>query len=185
MKNNSRIFLGAFLILLAFAATFCARPQDQVQEAPPSQSTYSDPFAYCTAVGTIDAPDARYTGEAMPETIINGFKSAAGLQESTMPLEQFQKSTFWRCMGGQVYACNVGANLPCQSKANTNKTATAEMGDFCKANPDSDFIPMAVTGHDTIYSWHCVKDAPEVQEQISEVDASGFLANIWYPLQQP
>jgi hypothetical protein len=88
--------------------------------------------------------------------------------------------TIWRCMGGKVYACNFGANLPCDSKANTDKTPTQAMADFCKQTPDADFIPMYITGHETIYSWHCVKDQPALLEQISQVDDAGYIANIWY-----
>src|SRR5215213_4012987 len=37
--------------------------------------TYSDPFAYCAAVGTLDEPDARYTGEAVPDVIAEGIRA--------------------------------------------------------------------------------------------------------------
>ena len=144
------------------------------------QETYNDSFAYCAAVGTIDAPDARYTGPQISDEIINGYKAAAGLESSTEPMEMFKKTTIWRCMNNQVYVCNFGANLPCDSKANTDRTPSSAMEDYCKANPDSDFIPMSVTGHETIYSWHCVKDNPDVLDQIEEVDAAGYLKNIWY-----
>ncbi len=146
----------------------------------PAAQSFADPFAYCAAVGTVDTPDARYTGPKVPDQIINGYKQAAGLQASTEPQEMFQKLTIWRCMGGKVYACNFGANLPCDSKANTSKTPTQAMLDFCKATPNSDFIPMAATGHDTIYSWRCVNDQPQVLQQIGQVDAEGYLAQIWY-----
>lgn len=149
----------------------------------PVQETFDDPFAYCAAVGTIDAPDARYTGPQVSDAIINGFKIAAGLENSTEPLEMLRKTTIWRCMDQQVYACNFGANLPCDSKANTDKTPSTAMEDYCQANPDSEVIPMSVTGHDTIYSWHCVESAPELLDQIDEVDAAGYLARIWYPIQ--
>jgi hypothetical protein len=99
-------------------------------------------------------------------------------------MDMFRKMTIWRCMDGRVYACNFGANLPCDAKANTDKTPTPEMADFCKANPEVDFIPMYVTGHNTIYSWRCVKGAPELLDQIAQVDAAGYLANIWYPIAQ-
>jgi Tol biopolymer transport system component len=151
-------------------------------EPAPVQQTYDDPFAYCAAVGTMDMPDARYTGPQISEEIINGFKVAAGLEESTMPMDMFEKMTIWRCMNGQVYACNFGANLPCNSKANTDKTPSPVMEDYCKANPDSEFIPMSVTGHSTIYSWYCVKDTPELLDQIENVDAAGYLAQIWYSI---
>jgi len=40
--------------------------------------TYTDPFAYCSAVGTIDAPDSRYTGDPVSLAIIQGYLKAAG-----------------------------------------------------------------------------------------------------------
>jgi hypothetical protein len=42
---------------------------------------------------------------------------------------------------------------------------------------------MSVTGHDIIYSFHCVQEAPELLEQIAQVDAAGYLANIWYAIE--
>jgi len=190
MKKGSLLFVSILLALLATAVTFCsprANTVETVTLAPsstttPVQETYSDPFAYCAAVGTVDKPDARYTGPQITEQIINGYKTAAGLEASTEPMEMLMKTTIWRCMDSQVYACNFGANLPCDSKANTDKTPSQAMEDFCKANPNADFIPMSETGHDTIYSWHCVKGTPEVMDQIAEVDAAGYLANIWYPI---
>ena len=85
-------------------------------------------------------------------------------------------------MEHKVYACNFGANLPCDSKANTDKNPTPGMADFCKENQYADFIPMAVTGHTTIYSWHCVKDTPTLLDQIERVDAAGYLSGIWYAI---
>ncbi|HTP03127.1 MAG TPA: hypothetical protein VMJ64_17250 [Anaerolineales bacterium] len=143
-------------------------------------ASFSDPRAYCAAVRTIDKPDARYTGNAVPDAVINGFERAAGLESTTEPMEMLRKTTIWRCMNGKVYACNFGANLPCDSKANTSRSPTQPMTDYCKANPGSDFIPMSVTGHDTVYSWHCATDMPEILEQTSQVDAAGYLAQIWY-----
>lgn len=150
----------------------------------PTQEGYNDPFAYCAAIGTIDTPDARYTGLQINDEIIDGYKTAAGLGSSTEPMEMFKKTTIWRCMNNRVYACNFGANLPCSSKANTDRTPSPAIKDYCKTNPDSDFIPMSVTGHETIYSWHCAKDAPEVLDRIEKVDVAGYLANIWYQSRQ-
>jgi hypothetical protein len=163
------IFAAACLLVLAAA---CA------------SKTYSDPFVYCTAMGTIDQPDARYSGEKVSDAVIEGYKQAAGLQDSTEPSDIWKQATVWRCMDKQVYACNFGANLPCTSKANTNKTPTQAMSDFCKENPGSDFIPMAVTGHDTVYNWSCVKDTATAGEQLSQVDAAGFISNIWYKIEK-
>jgi hypothetical protein len=35
-------------------------------------ASFSDPFAYCAAVGTADTPGPRYTGPAMPEAVARG-----------------------------------------------------------------------------------------------------------------
>jgi len=145
--------------------------------------TFSDPFSYCDAVGTIDTPDARYAGIQIPDEIINGFKKAAGLEVSTEPIDMFKKATIWRCMDNKVYACNFGANLPCNSKANTDKTPTQAMEEYCAANSGSDFIPASVTGHTTIYSWRCAKSTPELLDQIEKVDAAGYWAQIWYKIE--
>ena len=145
--------------------------------------TFADPFAYCAAVDTMDGPDARYTGPHIPDPVINGFKRAAGLESSTEPMDMLRQTTIWRCMDRKVYACNFGANLPCDLKANIDRTPSPGLAEYCKSNPDSEVVPMSVTGHDTIYSWRCVKDTPQVLDQISQVDAAGYLSQIWYLIQ--
>lgn len=188
MKNFSfHITLFMLMVMLLSACVPGTQKASLTPTLPastltPTAETFTDPFAYCSAMGTIDSPDARYTGTAVPDEIINGFKQAAGLGSSTEPMDMLRQTTIWRCMDSKVYACNFGANLPCDSKANTEKTPAQELKDFCAANPDSDSIPMSVTGHETIYSWHCVGDSPEILDQIAEVDAAGFIANIWYEI---
>jgi hypothetical protein len=85
-------------------------------------------------------------------------------------------------MDGSVYACFVGANLPCDAKANTDKTPTQEEIDYCQQNPNSDFIPAAVTGRETVYKWSCVNGAPNIVKQIFYPDAQGFLSEFWYEI---
>ncbi len=182
-KHLKLVYLAALLLLLVAAA--CSPAATAVQPAPatadPAKS-FTDPFEYCLAVGTIDKPDARYTGDAVTDDIIEGYKQSAKLTDSTMPSEQWKKATIWRCMGGRVYACNFGANLPCDSKAETDKTPTQAVKDFCGTEPDAEFIPMAVTGHATVYNWRCTKGEPVIVEQIVQPDEAGFLSDIWYPV---
>jgi hypothetical protein len=147
-------------------------------------ASYSDPFIYCTAVGTIDTPDNRYSGPAIPDAIAQGLKTASGASTDA-PLQIFKNGSYWRCMGGKVYACFVGANLPCDSKANTDKTPTSAESDYCKSNPNSDFIPAAVTGHDTIYAWRCKNDTPAIDKQVFHVDSQGYIQEIWYQIPSP
>jgi hypothetical protein len=148
---------------------------------PTRTSNFTDAWAYCAAIGAIDAPDARYTGPKMPDAIVQGLRKASGAAADA-PDEWFTNGSFWRCMDGKVVACTVGANLPCTSKANTDKTPTQAESDFCQANPDSVGIPASVTGHDTIYSWNCQKDIPVIDQQVFHVDARGFIAEIWYAI---
>jgi hypothetical protein len=146
--------------------------------------TWKDPFAYCAAVLNIDAPDARYTGSKMPESIARGLQTALHAPKSA-PLGVFQENSFWRCMNGKVWACTVGANLPCQEKADTSRTASAGMADFCRENPDDDAIPMFVTGRATVYQWRCKGGKPAIVKETTKVDARGFLADIWYEIPKP
>jgi len=81
-------------------------------------------------------------------------------------------------MDGSVYACFVGANLPCETKANTDRTPTQEETNYCQQNPNSDFIPAVVTGRETAYEWRCLDGAPAIVKQLSQPDAQGFLSDI-------
>jgi hypothetical protein len=47
--------------------------------------------------------------------------------------------------------CMVGANLVCD-KADQRRAAGAT---WCRENPGATVIPMAATGHATIYEWSC------------------------------
>jgi hypothetical protein len=161
-----------------------APTQTASTQAAAQSGSYSDPFAYCAAVGTADTPDVRYTGPRMPDVVAQGLKKASGASADA-PIELFTTGAYWRCMDGKVYACTVGANLPCDSKANTDKTPTQAEIDFCQANPASDVIPAAVTGHDTIYEWSCKAGQPEVGKQVFQVDKQGYIAEIWYAIPAP
>ena len=149
-----------------------------------STGSYTDPFAYCAAVGTMDAPDERYAGPAAPEAVIEGLRAKAGIAEDA-PDDWVAPGTVWRCMDGDVWACFVGANLPCSAKADTSTTPRPEMEDFCSENPDADFIPAAVTGRATVYEWRCDGATPEVVQQLVTPDAQGFPSDIWFELTSP
>ena len=168
MRHLSKSILGLSLLVVLFLG------------ACTEQSQYDDPFAYCAAVGTIDAPDARYTGAEMPDAIVQGLINLEVVTADAP--EEFQKSATWRCIDGKVWVCHFGANLPCQEKADMSKEPTAEMEDFCEANPTADVIPAATTGRATVYDWKCVGGKPEAGEQIFRADAQGYLADFWYEL---
>jgi hypothetical protein len=166
------------------SATSTTAPNPATSTPAPQAGSYSDPFAYCAAVGTADTPDVRYTGPRMPDALAQGLKKASGASADA-PIEMFTTGAYWRCMDGKVYACTIGANLPCDSKANTDKTPTQPEIDFCKANPTSDVIPAAVTGHDTIYAWLCKAGQPAIDKQVFQVDKQGYIVEIWYEISAP
>jgi putative hemolysin len=148
--------------------------------AAAGQSTYSDPFVYCAAVGTVDAPDAQYDGTAMPDAIVQAM-IRQGIVTADAPAD-FQKNAVWRCMAGLVWVCHFGANLPCQEKADSSQVPSAAMQEFCTANPESESIPAAVTGRATVYEWKCAGGQPQVVSQVFQVDPRGYLADFWYEL---
>jgi len=152
--------------------------------APATAEPFDDPFAYCAAVGTMDAPDARYAGPKTPDAIARGLKTALGMPDDA-PLEPLRENSIWRCMAGRVYACAYGANLPCEEKADTSRSPTSAMSAFCRDDPAADAIPMVVTGRATVYAWRCADGAPAIERQISEADARGYLAGIWYEIARP
>lgn len=133
--------------------------------------TYADPVAYCKAVGTIDKPDSRYTGPKLPVWMAKDLNLKPG-QGKLME---------WRCAGGALLACVYGANLPCDSKANTSKKPTTAILTYCRQNPDSKFVPMYVTGHETTISWACHGSNPAVIRS-APVDAQGYAKAYWKPV---
>jgi hypothetical protein len=168
--------LTPILFLVAALLAACTPP------AAPVSTT--DPYAYCQKIQNVDTPGPQYTGPKMPQSLALALKKASGAAEDA-PLEMFIQASSWRCMDGKVYACFVGANLPCSAKANLDQTPTSAETDFCQANPQSDFIPAVVTGRETVFEWRCKNGKPETSRQLVQVDARGFIANIWYALPAP
>jgi hypothetical protein len=168
---------SACVVVLVAAATLL--PGAAARAAEPA-ARFTDPFAYCAAVGDVDAPDARWAGPKLPEAVTKG-EISLGLVNEHAP-EEFLTHAVWRCMGGKVYLCSFGANLPCEEKADTSKTPSPAMGEFCRTTPDSDFIPAYVSGRATIYDWSCKDGVPQPGRELVKPDARGFLSNIWYEL---
>jgi len=136
---------------------------------PALAQTFSDPVPYCKAVGTIDKPDARYNGPKLPEWMA---------EKLNMKPDQ-GKLMEWRCANGSVLACQYGANIPCGSKAITSQKPTQPVIDYCLQNPDSQFVPMVVTGHETTVSWACHGPRPMVIHS-AEVDSQGYQKDFWH-----
>lgn len=174
------------VLLLAITLISCGDKSNQsdtvsIKKDSETEQTYTDSFAYCKAVGNINSPDSRYVGPKVPEVIASGLQKAFGAQEGA-PLDVFIRGTYWRWMDGKVYSCNVGANLPCEEKADTSREPNQGMIDYCESNLDSEFIPAYASGRATIYEWRCKGKEPTIVKEITKPDAAGYISNIWYEI---
>jgi hypothetical protein len=127
------------------------------------------PAARCAALGTDN------TLLPVPESLAGEVNAAFG---TSMPAAMVAATTVYRCAGGQVLACTAGANLPC-GPADSSRAPSAGAVAWCKDNPDTDFIPAYVTGHETIFEWRCRGGAPAIAKQMLDVDEEGFVAQFW------
>jgi hypothetical protein len=160
---------GAFL---CFAAS---QLMTAAAEAP-----FTDAIAYCQAVGTADAPDARYSGPAVPDWMVAALFSKAEIKAQKASKVDPARAVVWRCMQGKVYAC-VQANSPICGKANQEMTPTKAMREFCANQPNAEVIPLVVIGHEdpAIYDWTCRGPKPAIARQIFTVDARGYPVELW------
>lgn len=142
---------------------------------PREAKSYTDPFAYCASIGTVDAPNSEWQGSEIPNQVIDFF-----LQKESLDPEYYGDPKFykWRCVDGSVWGCFVGVNLPCQM-ANESTEPLPETITFCQLNPDS-AVPLAAAGHNNIYLWRCEGKTPAIERQIYEVDSQGFITQYWH-----
>ncbi len=145
--------------------------------ASAARPSYNDPFAYCAAVGTTNVPDALLLSPKVPDALALAMSKGS----PNVPLDMLKKSSF-RCVGGKVLACFVGANIPCDSKASTDRTPKPDMVEFCKAQPNADTIPAVVTGRETVYEWRCTNGQPAIVRQVLQVDSRGYATDFWQAL---
>lgn len=120
------------------------------------------------------------TLQPLPATLVPQARALFGLSPE-MPAALVQKSTVYRCMNGKAWLCTSGANLAC-GKANTSRKSPGAAS-FCKENPGASMVPMAATGHDTIYQWSCAGKKARISQQIADADPRGFIAANWKPLE--
>jgi hypothetical protein len=143
-------------------------PDAQESVAP----QYRDPVAYCQAIRTIHRPDSRYIGPKLPAWMARDLN-----------LKPEQGSMMeWRCADGAVMACVYGANIPCDSTANTSQAPAQAVVDYCKHNKNSSYVPKYVTGHNSAVNWTCHVDKPVVIS-VDPTDAEGYTSAYWHRVQ--
>jgi len=145
-----------------------------------ADAPFTDAVAYCRGVGNVDAPDARYSGLAVPDWMVAALYSKDELKAQKSAKVDPARAVVWRCMQGKVWAC-VQGNSPICGKANQEMKPTAAMREFCSGQPNADVIPLSVIGHENpmIYDWSCKGKKPAIARQIFTVDARGFPVELW------
>jgi hypothetical protein len=151
---------AGFLAAIAGAMTILAGGAAHAQDVP----------SLCARVTNDDRV------RPIPITLIPAARQLFSFSASA-PDPYVQKSTSFRCMEGKVWLCNTGANLVC-GKADSSRTSAGAV-DFCQHNPGSDTVPMAATGHGTIYAWTCAGDKAVISKQIETLDPRGFITGNW------
>ena len=129
------------------------------------------PAEMCAQAGTDD------TLRPIPASLVPAVNA---LFHTEMPPDVAVRTTVFRCDGGRVLACGMGANLPC-GKADTARVSVGGKA-WCQEHRDAGFIPAYATGHATIFQWRCVGAEPEVVRQLLHVDPRGFVAEFWREL---
>jgi hypothetical protein len=190
MKRILPLMLTIWVSACGSTAPISTPAFEFTQTAVPSLSftpvTFSDPIAYCAAIGTINGPDDRYTGPRIPDSVVTGLRQALNLPLDTADPD-FAKRSWWRCMDGKVYACYVGENTPCTAKAGISEIQNTSQAvkDYCQANPSADTIPETVQPSDIIYQWGCKDGEPVIVKELVRLDSEGFIADIWHELSTP
>ncbi|MGH6671829.1 MAG: hypothetical protein ACRECV_07630 [Xanthobacteraceae bacterium] len=137
-----------------------------VCSAVAAPAAHESPRAYCARAGTDDA--LRSPLASLGPAIHRLFNISGRYALTT---------TYYRCAKGDVLVCWVGANLPC-GKANISKHLPAA-SQWCESHANSDFIPMYVTGHDTLYSWRCASRNAQAGAPVGKIGARGFFERYW------
>lgn len=135
-------------------------------EAAPVAETWSDPFAYCAAVGTVDSPDGRYTGPAVASVIAEALD---------VPASSSPDRVRWRCVEGALMACTSFEGPVCDAVPSLR-----EMKEFCAGHAGADGLqaPGGV--------WRCDGTEPDLPTgETWPADPRGFLLAAWSLIPTP
>lgn len=134
------------------------------------------PCAFPAAAASVPATCASGAGPRVPAPVPKGLEGDVA-RTFGVPVDLVRGGAFVRCAKGKLLACLVGANLNC-GKANA-RISLPGASEFCRGHPNADNIPMAATGHDTIYAWRCVGERAVAGKVAVAVDPEGYDAGNW------
>jgi hypothetical protein len=156
MRMSGAAAVLLFFALLAGTSAVATRP---ASAAP----------AYC--------PNSAHARPAkVPTGLMPAVAAAFNIDKDAVP-----NTAFVRCVGAKLMGCYVGANLDC-GKANTRRVLRGATA-WCHQNPGAANIPMAATGHDTVYEWSCKGRRAVAVRPVMKVDPQGYIADNWKEIQ--
>lgn len=165
--------------LLPFALLVMATPLALPLNAWAASDT--DLPALCTRLGDDDAI-RDYSPSLRAETV-KAYKALFPKSRSVPDDDQLATGAKFRCMNGKAYVCFIGANLNCL-KVNTSRDNPGA-NEFCRSNPNADFVPLYAAGHNKLYSYRCRNGRAEITGEVWELDARGFANKRWTELPSP
>jgi hypothetical protein len=157
---------------LSMTGTLLAFIAGAIPTAPGTAASPRDLNAHCASVGNGDRV------RPIPAALVPEARRLFGAG-SDQPDAALRASTVFRCMSGQVWLCNHGANLTC-AKGDVRRVSRGAAA-WCKDHPGSDVVPMVATGHATIHAWTCVGSEARIASS-KKLDPRGFIAGQWAPL---
>ena len=83
------------------------------------------------------------------DATVQAFRKLIPHAKGTPDDTELQAQAQYRCMNGKVMVCFVGANLPCAKMSAARHNPGAD--EYCKANPNDDFVPAVATDHDAVF----------------------------------
>lgn len=128
------------------------------------------PMRAADAAGYCPNP-AHLRPEKVPADLVPALAAAFGVGKDAA------RDGFVRCAGHKVMGCIVGANLNC-GKADLRRSSFGAAA-WCRSHSGAADIPMAATGHDTIYAWSCKGAHAVPGKAIVKVDRQGYVAENW------
>jgi hypothetical protein len=156
-----RVLLGMFI---AFA----------INASMANAQTYSDLFDYCAATGTADYIDPHVFAGEFP------YAKARAASQIGPGFDYLKEHNFlWRCFKGTVMSC-VWTNQEICGRVDISRVPTKATSDFCRRSADTQFIPLAVTGHQpTMYAWGCRQGVATITQQLTTPDEQGYPPEEW------
>jgi len=152
---------------------------------PQALAQISDARRYCAQVRDDDAIrelprslalDALKAGSSDTASDSSSQGGSTPPQMSKEDIDSYVASTVFRCMNGLVFICNYGANIPCGGRPDTRRRMP-EVDRYCRQNPNDEIVPMAVTGHSTIYAWACERGKPRITYE-GQLDGSSLFQKL-------